>query len=141
MSVLQVLTCLKSINIQHCPLLTDDTIAHLGAIRGDTLETIYMDICTPDETSTEQILAYFSAECVKLQYLNVNSFGQSLDKRTCAFVLVQHCHMLRTLVVSDENAIGATARNLMQLLRPKMRILVHSSQTENNIVNFSQILS
>lgn len=120
-------TDLRTLDIQDCNSLTNQSVLYIAEHCGSTLKRLHIDIREPDDPETERILELFSQKCTVLQYLNVHTIDAILcdGKGTC--LLVYGCPQLRTLVVHEQNTICASSREFIRRMRPQLAILMHDA--------------
>jgi len=75
----------------------------------------------------------FSTRCNSLAYLNINS-DFVLCTTTCSLSLIKGCPALHTLVINKYEYITPTTRELCALVKPQLKILVHDTRTEYNVL-------
>lgn len=112
------------------------SLQHVAEHAGGRLEALHADVKDPTSTNTEKILGVFSEKCVKLEELDLNCGDAVLCAGRGAALLVRGCPCLQYLVVNKYSTIGDSARDLIQVIRPELTILVHNASSEYDVTAF-----
>lgn len=127
----QNLHYLRTLNLQKCARLTILSLSYVAEYC-TLLEILYIDLRGASRT-TEQVVETFSTECNKLTYLNIGS-DFVLCTTTCSLSLINGCPALQTLVINKYENITPTTRGFCALVKPQLKILVHDTRTEYNVL-------
>jgi hypothetical protein len=130
-------TSLRSLNIQNCAKLTSLSLQRIAEQCGDRLEILYVDVKDVQSLETENALKLLSEKCTKLKVLNINCGDGVLCLGEGTSFIVRGCASLHTLIVNKHTTICATSRNLINVMRPDLQILVHDDSTSYDVMTGS----
>jgi len=128
-------TSLRTLSIRNCINVTDMSLLHIAHNAGGRLQVLHCDFNEPDGVETDGIMTIFSNKCTVLTYLNINCGDKALCSGKGLSLIVTGCPALKTLVVNKHSAIGMSARDLVALVRPNLRLLVHDASTVYDILS------
>jgi len=131
--VVKNLTCLRSLNIRNCALLTDLSLQFIAEYAGNRLEVLHTDIKHPELFTTQEILEEFGRKSNQLHVLNVYCGDEYLCDGSGTSSLVCGLPQLHTLVVNRWSTIGASSRAFAAKIRPNLKILIHDDSTVYNL--------
>lgn len=127
------ITCLRSLHIRNCTLLTDVCLQYIAEHAYNRLEVLYTDIKHPKLPATQEFLREFGRKCTQLRVLNIYCGDQSLCAGCGTSSLICGLPKLHTLVVNKLSTIGASSRVFAANLRPNLKLLVHDDSTVYDI--------
>lgn len=127
LTIAQSLISLRSINCQHCILLTNSSLTHLSNNCGSALEVLHTDIRDPGLEETVKCLNEFCTKVVVLHTLCIVCDGTELCTSGGTFSIAAGCVRLQWLLLKDTK-ITQSSRKFIEVLKPGL--VVHEQNAE-----------